>query len=101
MKKETIAIIGSGNMGVSLLQGLLADRIPPQQIWMADSDARKLTPLEQQFHINVTDNNEMAIKSATVVILAVKPQVIAEVTKNLAASIRPSDVDSQPRQPPS
>jgi len=88
MKKETIAIIGAGNMGVSLLQGLLADGTPPQQIWLADPDARRLTQLEQQFHVHVTDNNEVAIKSASVVILAVKPQIIANVAQQLSASIQ-------------
>lgn len=79
-----IAIIGGGNMGNSLLGGLIADGYPAVNIWVSDPSAPKLKQLKDQFHIHVTSNNQEAVKTADIVILAVKPQLLSIVTAELA-----------------
>ncbi|HSW68701.1 MAG TPA: pyrroline-5-carboxylate reductase [Gammaproteobacteria bacterium] len=88
MITNTISIIGAGNMGTSLLAGLIANQYPAKKLWITDPDIEKLNILEKQFNIHTNIDNEAAIKNADVVILAVKPQVILNVVKPLASLIQ-------------
>jgi len=88
MNTSTIAIIGAGNMGASLLAGLIATQFPPEQLWITDPDLEKLQLLKQQFNIHITTSNEEAIKAADVVILAIKPQILANVSQSITALIQ-------------
>lgn len=88
MTTPTIAIIGAGNMGLSLIGGLINDQHPASHIIAADPSVEKLMQLEQRFHIKTTTDNIAAVKKANVVIFAVKPQYFATVAKELAPSIQ-------------
>jgi len=79
MTSATIAIIGGGHMGTSLLAGLIANHYPPKKLWVADPESEKLQRLETEFKIHTTTENLTAIKSADIIILAVKPQLLANV----------------------
>ncbi|MDR3478221.1 MAG: pyrroline-5-carboxylate reductase [Gammaproteobacteria bacterium] len=88
MTKSTISIIGSGNMGASLVGGLIADDYPPQKIWVADLDETKLKHLKHQFNVNITTDNHEAVKVAEIVMLAIKPQVLSAVITDLKSTIQ-------------
>lgn len=88
MNTPTIAIIGAGNMGASLLGGLIAKGHAVSELWVADPDENKLKQLKQRFHVNTTTQNNEAIQSAYCVILAVKPQIIDQVTSQIASLIQ-------------
>lgn len=88
MKNPTIAIIGSGNMGASLVGGLIADQYPKDKIWMSDRDSEKLKHIAQQFGVHTTQDNHEAVKVAEIVLLAVKPQHLKEVAIEIKASIQ-------------
>lgn len=88
MINATIAVIGGGNMGASLLGGLIANQYPRDKLWVTDADAEKLQTLKNNFQINTTNSNAEAIKNADVVILAVKPQILAHVTHEIASQIQ-------------
>ena len=88
MNNVKIAIIGAGNMGASLVGGLIANHHSSSHIWMTDTDQNKLLHLKKQFNIQTTQNNLDAVNQADVIILAVKPQIFASVAKELAASIQ-------------
>ena len=78
MENTRITFIGCGNMGHSLVGGLIADGYTSSLLCGADIDTEKCDALSKQFNIETTTNNELAIQSADVVVLAVKPQVIRE-----------------------
>lgn len=84
---KTIAIIGSGNMGASLVSGLLADGYPASKLWIADLDEAKLERIAQQSGIQTTTDNLEAIKHAEIVIFAVKPQILPQVASSVAEAI--------------
>jgi len=88
MHTNTIAILGAGNMGSSLLLGLIASQHPAKQLWIADPDADKLRLLQQQCHVHTTIHNEEAVQNADTVILAVKPQVMNRVVQALASIVQ-------------
>mgnify|MGYP000890138125 CR=1 FL=1 len=82
-----IAVIGAGNMGSALLHGWIKSKlISPQNISISDVSKEKLENLKAfEPSINTHLSNKDAIKTADVVILAVKPwlmETIAEEIKN-------------------
>lgn len=85
---ENIAIIGAGNMGASLLGGLIKNNYPAKNIWITDTDNNKLEFLKREFNIHVAQNNLDAIRSADVIILAVKPQILQQVATEIAPALK-------------
>jgi pyrroline-5-carboxylate reductase len=88
MTKATIAIIGAGHMGISLLGGLIINGYPAGKIYLADPAREKLEHTKKRFHVHITTNNALAIKTADVVIFAVKPDKVAEIAKELSSIIQ-------------
>lgn len=88
MTTKTIAILGAGNMGASIIGGLIANNYAPEKIIVTDPDKNKLDHLQQQFHIQIALNNIAAVQQADIVMLAVKPQVIISVSKEIASLIQ-------------
>lgn len=84
----TIAIIGGGNMARGLLGGLLARAIDPERITVTAATATTRAALAADLGVLVSDDNMAAIAGARVVVLAVKPQVMGEVTRGIAAGLR-------------
>ena len=79
MLQEKLAILGAGNMGASLLKGLIANQYPEDKIWLTDVSAEKLQELRAKFpKIHITQDNQSAVQHASVVLFAVKPQILAE-----------------------
>lgn len=88
MNTTRIAIIGAGNMGASLLGGLIKKGYAPENMWVSDPDQQKLNQLKQQLNVNVTTHNHEALKDVNVVILAVKPQILNSVTMEIAPLVQ-------------
>ena len=84
MKDIPIAFIGGGNMARSLVGGLIADGVPAAQLQVAEPDAARRAALERDFGIRVTADNVAAATAARVVVLAVKPQAMPGVARELA-----------------
>ncbi|TAK75474.1 MAG: pyrroline-5-carboxylate reductase [Gammaproteobacteria bacterium] len=81
--EKSIAIIGAGHMGTSLIGGLINDGHPADKIWAANPTPEKLSRLQQRFHIHTTTDNSVAAQAADIVILTVKPFIITTVTAEL------------------
>lgn len=77
-----IAFIGGGNMSQALIGGLLGQHMAASQITVSEP-VEALHPVLRQLGVQVTHDNQAAIEHADVVILAVKPQVVAEVLTSL------------------
>ncbi|MFO7326238.1 MAG: pyrroline-5-carboxylate reductase [Pseudomonadota bacterium] len=83
-----IAFVGGGNMARALLGGLLARGTDPERIAVsAPSDATRAA-LARQYGINVSADNRAAVAGARIVVLAVKPQIMEEVVRPLAAELQ-------------
>ncbi len=70
-------------MASSLIGGLIAGRWPITQIRVAEPLAEKRQDLAARFGVAVTDSNSEAAATADVVVLAVKPQVMSAVTREI------------------
>lgn len=83
-----IAFIGAGNMAASLAGGMLARGFRPEQITLADVSPERLHLLATQYKVAVTGSNLDAARDADVILLAVKPQQMAEVAAALAPVVQ-------------
>ncbi|MGD8557645.1 MAG: pyrroline-5-carboxylate reductase [Chromatiales bacterium] len=88
MKEKTIAFIGAGNMAGALIRGLLQDGHPAERIIAVDPDRQKLDVFSSESGINCTTDNAAAVSAADIVVLAVKPQIVASVAQDLASAVQ-------------
>ncbi len=88
MSTPTLVFIGGGNMAHALINGLLSDGTPPDSIIVAEPDAERRERLAANLGIRTRDDNQGAAREADVLILAVKPQVLESVARDLSAIVR-------------
>ena len=88
MKQKKITFIGCGNMGRSLIGGLIANGHPAKLICGADPGAEQREQTRELFNIETLDDNIQAIHGADVVVLAVKPQAMETTLTPLADTLR-------------
>jgi len=80
---KKIAIIGGGNLGVAITEGLIQSGfVQPKQILVTRRNIRHLHELERR-GVLVSDKNEEAVHYADLVILAVKPFQVNDVLNEL------------------
>ena len=85
-----IAFIGGGNMGEAILAAILNKGLSiPEDICVSDIKDVRRQQLEQKYGIAVTPDNRLAIEKRDIVILAVKPQNLAEVMAELKGCLKP------------
>ena len=89
METKKIGFIGTGKMGEALIKGILhADLVPAANIYASDMDTAKLQALEKERNINTCTDNCAAVINSDVVIIAVKPQIVPNVLKEIKNSIK-------------
>src|SRR3972149_2102903 len=87
MEDTRIAIIGCGNMGRSLIGGLIANGLASQFLSGADPDPGKRGQIAKQYGIAVFADNREAVSRVDVVVLAVKPQIMQATAVSLRNAV--------------
>ncbi len=87
-KQPHIAFIGAGNMAHCIISGLISHQYPPTLITASNPDKEKLDMLKTEFHIQCSEHNTTACENADIIVLAVKPQIMKEVVKELKPLIQ-------------
>ena len=81
---KKLGFIGGGNMGGALIKGVLkAGLLPPSSICVSDISEERLEFLAREFNIHTTRSNVDLVKNSDVIILAIKPQVMATVLEGI------------------
>jgi pyrroline-5-carboxylate reductase len=89
---KKIAIIGGGNLGTAIAEGLIQSGfVSPKHILITKRNIQTLHELERR-GVLVSDKNEEAVRYADLVILAVKPFQVDEILSSLKGEFR---ADSQ------
>ncbi len=84
-----IAFIGGGNMAEAILSALIKNRIAaPADITVSDIVETRRSYLQQKYNVEVTSDNPAAVEKKDIVILAVKPQVLADVSVVLKGKLK-------------
>ncbi len=89
MTEPTIAFIGAGNMARSLIGGLLNNGWPAQRLIATATSEATRSDVSTTFAIAIEVDNRLATFRADVVVLCVKPQIMAAVLTDLAPAIKP------------
>ncbi|WP_417499097.1 pyrroline-5-carboxylate reductase [Methylophaga sp.] len=84
MKQCTIAFIGGGNMARSLIGGLISNDFAADNIHVSDANTEALDNLTSRYSVKTFTDNLAAIADADVVILAVKPQQLQSVIRQIS-----------------
>jgi pyrroline-5-carboxylate reductase len=83
MKNSKIAIIGGGNLGTAIAEGLIKSKfILPQHITVTRRNLEELKSLKV-LGVNITSDNKEAIRKSDVIIVALKPYNVKEVIEGL------------------
>lgn len=85
-----IGFIGCGNMGRSLIGGILANGVHVDNVCGADPDARQREIVRATFNIETFEDNLQVAGASDVIVLAVKPQAMRETVTMLAPGLRES-----------
>ncbi|MEL7186816.1 MAG: pyrroline-5-carboxylate reductase [Pseudomonadota bacterium] len=89
MSEHQVAFIGGGNMTRAIVAGLLEDGYAAAAITIAEPVADQRAVLAADFPgVYVTGDNDEAVTRANSVVLSVKPQIIADVCKQLAGAVQ-------------
>jgi pyrroline-5-carboxylate reductase len=90
MNTKKIAIIGGGNLGTAIAEGLLKSGFAkPAQITITRRTLSRLEDLKAK-GVTGTDNNASAIRESEVIIVALKPFNVKEVLTELKNSFDPN-----------
>ena len=82
-----IGFIGAGNMAYALISGLISNGVNTHNIKLSDTNNDLLSLRSDEFDVEVFTDNTKLVKHCDIVILAVKPQVLSIVCKELQMHI--------------
>jgi pyrroline-5-carboxylate reductase len=90
--KSKIAIIGGGNLGTAIAEGLIASRFSkPSEITITKRNTSTLKALAKKGVTVSSDNNE-AVRASNIIILAVKPFQVKEVIEGFKKDLDSSHI---------
>lgn len=84
---RTIAFIGAGNMTQSIVGGMVTSGYPANAIFVSNPSTEKLDKIATEHGVNTSQDNVAMARQADVIVLAVKPQLMAGVCHELREQI--------------
>jgi pyrroline-5-carboxylate reductase len=88
LKDKRVGFLGAGNMGEALIKGLVtAGVVPGDRLTVTDVRAERLTQLREQYGVRAGADNRALARDSDVIVLCVKPQVMDQVLKEIAAEV--------------
>ena len=83
---QKIGFIGAGNMAQAMIAGFIRSGLPAHNLWVSNPSADKLSALSQKYpEINTHPDNCAVQAQVDILFLAVKPNRMAAVLKELKA----------------
>jgi pyrroline-5-carboxylate reductase len=88
IKDKKVGFLGAGNMGEAIIKGLLqTGLVPASSIAATDARPDRLEQMTRQYGIHAAASNTTLVAEADLVILAVKPQIMGAVLKEIAGAV--------------
>lgn len=89
LEGHKIGCLGGGAMGEALVAGLLrGNLVEPVELFVSDVDPKRRDYLQQEMRVNTSGDNIAVVKTADIIILAVKPYVIIPLLREIAPAAR-------------
>lgn len=93
LSKRNVAFLGAGKMGGIILQALLKNGLlSPQRTYATVAHPERARALASKLKIKVGTNNAEAAQGADIIVIAVKPQVVEEVVREISAVVGPKQL---------
>jgi pyrroline-5-carboxylate reductase len=87
---KKIGVVGVGNMGASILEGVLARKLTtPSSVWVYDKIVHKAGSFARRLHVWRASSIPELLEKTDVVLLAMKPQDFANFALEHRSSFRP------------
>jgi pyrroline-5-carboxylate reductase len=87
---KKIAVIGGGNLGTAIAEGLLKSGFcKSADLTVTKRNIANISSLKEKGVKTITDNNK-AVQSSEIIILAIKPFQVKDVLTNISKDISPS-----------
>ena len=88
LKNKKIGFIGGGNMAEAMIKGLLsASFIEAKNVFVSEPSEAKRDTLHADYKIKVSAENRELVKKCDIIILAVKPQIVQKVLRDIASLV--------------
>jgi pyrroline-5-carboxylate reductase len=89
LMKRTIATVGSGVMAEAMIAGLLRGKlVQPDQVVASHPRPERREQLVSQYEIRSVARNVEAVQAADVILLAIKPQMLTRVGREIGPELR-------------
>ncbi|MGE0683781.1 MAG: pyrroline-5-carboxylate reductase [Candidatus Binatia bacterium] len=83
-----IGFLGAGNMAGALIKGMLsAKRYRPQDIIVSDIQPEQLRKVKRLYKVDGVKSNQIVVREAQTIVLAVKPQILAQVLEEIRPEV--------------
>jgi pyrroline-5-carboxylate reductase len=88
--RQRVAVLGLGKIGSILLQGLLKAGLAPANVRATVRHAERASRLSDQLGLAVGTDNRAAVRGADLILIAVKPQNVAELLEQIRPDVTPA-----------
>lgn len=89
-KLKKIAILGGGNIGLSIARGLIKDKkFKPSDIYITRRNISLLADFDKKGY-RISNSNNEAVKNSDIIIIAVQPQQLNELLSEIKKDIKPN-----------
>ncbi|MHA1129340.1 MAG: pyrroline-5-carboxylate reductase [Candidatus Helarchaeota archaeon] len=93
IEQRKLGIVGTGNMGESIIRGLINfSNLPPENIYAADVDKEKLQTIKDKYNIPIQSDPNDLLKIVDIILIAVKPQHIEDVLHQISTQNKKYDL---------
>ena len=90
LASHTIGFVGAGNMAEALIRGLVrGGHIAADRIHASGPRRERLDELRTAYAIHVTTDNREVARTCSLVVLAVKPQILDKVLREIGDQLKP------------
>ena len=90
LASHTIGFIGAGNMAEALIRGLVrGGHVPASRIAASGPRRERLDELKTHYGIDVTTDNREVVARCGLIVLAVKPQILDKVLREVGDALKP------------
>ncbi len=86
---KTIVFLGAGNMAEALISGVVKSKLfHKQRVIATDVRVERCIEISRKYGVVTIENNTQALKSADIIVLAVKPQQLETLLMEIAPSVK-------------
>jgi pyrroline-5-carboxylate reductase len=90
LASHSIGVIGAGNMAEALIRGLVrGGHVPASHVTASHPRAERREQLQRDYQIQVATDNKAVARGAQLCLLAVKPQIVDKVLREIGDQLQP------------